>query len=154
MSNARGLANHSLYMAKLLIESWQRDQGRNDCVSGAIDAAFAPSVRGHLLDAYGWFLLAMMRVTTLPEQPPHRVADLPSAGPGIATPGEVIEYEHLETYGWLARLQAPLPTGLPKRPKGPVLASAGMYPHIGDYQEWIDTFERLFDRMSDSLDEY
>ncbi len=154
MSNARGLANHSLYMARLLIDAWQREQGRHDCVSGAIDAAFAPAVRGHLLDAYGWFLLAMMRVTQLPEQPPRRVEDLPRAGPGIATPGEVLEYESLEARGWLARLQAPLPPGLPKRPKGPVLASAGVYPHMSDYREWADTFERLFDRMSDSLDEY
>jgi hypothetical protein len=154
MANARGLANHALYMAKLLLEAWQRDLARKDCVTGAIDAAFAPAVRGHLLDAYGWFLIAMMRITQLPEQPPHRVADLPKVGPGIAVPGEVLEYEGLEADGWLARLQAPLPQGLPKRPKGPVLASAGVYPNITDYREWADTCERLFDRMSDSLDEY
>lgn len=154
MSSARGLANHSLYMARLLQSVWQSARSAAEAVPRAVDAAFAPAVQLHLLDAYGWFLLAILRTTQLPERPPHATTELPSLDVGIAVPGEIFEYRQLEREGWLARLQATLPTGLPKESGPQVLASAGRYPNVSDYADWTERLGDLFARMSDSLDEY
>ena len=154
MSNPRGLANHSLYMARLLLSAWRAAHGAALAPVNALDAAFAPAVRMHLLDAYGWFLLATMRVTQLPALPPHRVADLAPQAPGIAQPGEISECQQLEQSGWLAKLQAPLPTGLAKRSRGMSLAVESAYPDIALYQDCAAHFDVLFARMSDAIDEY
>ena len=155
MSSARGLANHSLYMARIVLAGWQASRDSSDIMSEAADAAFAPAVRLHLLDAYGWFLLAMLRATDLPERPPHTTDELPERGRGIAVPGELLEYQGLERQGsWLSRLQATLPRGLPRPAGRQVLAMAGSYPNINDYHGWAAALAELFERMSDSLDEY
>lgn len=154
MSTARGFANHSLYMARLVLSAWSTQVGTTNLPPGTAAAAFAPAVRLHLLDAYGWFLLALLRVSPLPPRPPHSVSELPSPGPGIALPGELAEYSVLEREGWLARLQAPLAPGIPQTAAPDLLARAGGYPDRSDYMEWCQQFEQLFDRMSDSIDEY
>lgn len=153
MSSARGLANHSLYMARLLLQAWSEQGAQAGAMPAAIDSAFAPGVRLHLLDAYGWFLLALVRVTALPATPPHSTASLPALAPGMAVPGEIDECRRLEREGWLSSLLAPLPAGLAKRSKGPVLAMAGSYPHIDDFEDWCVALDRLLTRMSDTLDE-
>ena len=91
MSSARGLANHSLYMARLVLAGWSRELEQAGASRQAMQAAFAPAVRLHLLDAYGWFLLATIRQTKLPERAPHHSQELPPLGPGIAEPGELDE---------------------------------------------------------------
>ena len=154
MSNPRGLANHSLYMARLLLAAWETAQTAAVAPVNAIDAAFAPAVRLHLLDAYGWFLLATLRVTQLPALPPHRVADLAPQAPGISRPAEISECQQLELSGWLAQLQAPLPTGLAKRSRGISLAIDSAYPDITLYRGCAAHFDVLFARMSDAIDEY
>ena len=153
MSTARGLANHSLYMGKLLLDAWAQQAARADIPTQATDAAFAPAVRLHLLEAYGWFLLATIRLSSLPPSPPQSTHELPALATGLAIPGEVAEYRRLEQDGWLGRLQAPLPSGLPRRSKTPVLAMSGSYPQIQDYTEWCGSLGALFGRVSDSLDE-
>lgn len=154
MSNPRGLANHSLYMARLLIAAWEGAHDAALAPVNALDAAFVPAVRLHLLDAYGWFLLATLRVTQLPVSPPHSVADLAPQAPGISRPAEVSECQQLEQSGWLAQLQAPLPMGLAKRSRGISLAVDSAYPDIALYRCCAARFDVLFARMSDAIDEY
>lgn len=153
MSSARGFANHSLYMARLLVGAWRQQRDAAKAMPSAIDAAFAPAVRLHLLDAYGWFLLATVRATDLPTTPPHSVDTIPALGKGLALPAEVDEYRQLEQTAWLGRLQAPLPKGMPRPTAGNVLAISGGYPQLADYADWCEHFEALFTRISDSLDE-
>ena len=154
MSSARGLANHSLYMAKLLLEAWSDAEAAAPTRQQALNAAFAPALRNHLLDAYGWFLLALMRQTKLPGAPPHCTAQLPQRGPGIAEPGEIDEYRQAEQQGWLAGLQKPLPKGLPPARRNNMLAVTGTYPGYNDYREYCSTLDALFQRMADSVDEH
>ena len=154
MSNPRGLANHSLYMARLLLLAWEEAHAAALAPVNALDAAFAPAIRLHLLDAYGWFLLATLRVTQLPVLPPHRVTDLAPQAPGISRPAEISECQQLEQGGWLAQLQTQLPTGLAKRSRGISLAIDSAYPDIAFYQDCAAHFDVLFARMSDAIDEY
>ena len=153
MSSARGLANHSLYMARLLLDAWGTRAAQGDLDSRVLAAAFAPAVRLHLLDAYGWFMLALLRAVPLPELPPHSVTDLPGRKPGIAEPPEINEFRDLERGDWIARLQAPLPRGVGQRAQRQSLASSADRPHIQEYEEWHGHFSGLFARMSVSLDE-
>ncbi len=141
-------------MARLVLSAWTVTHAKSVAPANALDAAFAPAVRLHLLDAYGWFLLATLRATQLPARPPHCVAELAPQPPGIARPAEVGECQHLEQEGWLAHLQAPLPLGLAKRISGMSLAVESGYPDVGMYQQCADRFEVLFARMSDAIDEY
>ena len=154
MTSARGLANHSLYMARLLLDAWLAADQTAPARTAALNAAFAPAVRSHLLDAYGWFLLALTRQTRLPNTPPHSTSELPELGPGIAEPGEIDEYRHWEQKGWLSALQAPLPAGMPPPQRSNVLAATAAYPGYDDYQEYFTTLEALFQRMADSVDEH
>lgn len=153
MATARGFANHALYMARLQLHAWadQRDAGTAQLA--AVDAAFAPAVRLHLLDAYGWFLLASLRLSKLPDQPPHSAQELPELPPGITEPGEVEECRELESGGWLRQLRAPLPPGLPLRASRQSLAIERGYPDINDYRNWADALADLAARMGESLDE-
>ena len=153
MSSARGLANHSLYMARLVLAGWSRELGQAGASRQAMQAAFAPAARLHLLDAYGWLLLATIRQNKLPDHAPHHSQELPPLGPGIAEPGELDEYRLLEREGWIGRLQATLPRGLPPKTRPGLLAISANYPQIEDYEEWAASFSALFARMADSLDE-
>ncbi len=155
MNSARGLANHSLYMARVLLEAWNGAQAdKSSTGDNILEAAFGPAVRGHLLDAYGWFLIAMARIASLPEVPPHHTGELPFLGEGIAEPGEIREYRKLEEEGWLSRLQAVPQRGV-GRPLPPGrLASSSTRPGMEDYREWCEQFDQLFHRMADCMDEY
>lgn len=155
MASARGLANHSLYMARLLAGQWQISLGEltRSSPEQALNAAFAPALRLHLLDAYGWFLLATVRATALPDAPPHRISELPELGRGIVEPGELEECRQLELTGWLAQLQKSIPSGLPPRSSAQVLASSGTYPRLDDFESWIAELARLFNHLGESLDE-
>lgn len=154
MSQSRGYANHSLYMAKILLDQWDSALGEGGLPANVLEGAFAPAVRLHLLDGYGWFLLATIRSSRLPVTPPHRVAELPDLDRGIAIPGEVKEYAHLEQEGWLRNLIQPVEPGLPRKKSAVSIAMTVDTPNIDQYREWHATFQALFARMSDSLDEY
>lgn len=76
-------------MARLLLDAWSDQLSRNRLEKNVLEAAFAPAVRLHLLNAYGWFLLAVVRFTPLPQQPPHSTVELPGPSLGIAEPNEI-----------------------------------------------------------------
>lgn len=153
MASARGLANHSLYMARLLAGQWQASRAGQTAPEQAMNAAFAPALQLHLCNAYGWFLLATVRATSLPDTPPHRISELPELSRDIVEPGELEECRQLERGGWLAQLQACIPAGLPPQTNAGVLASSGSYPQLEDFERWMTALDRLFDRMGESLDE-
>jgi hypothetical protein len=153
VASARGLANHSLYMARLLAGQWRASLAGQAAPEQAMNAAFAPALQLHLRNAYGWFLLATIRATALPDTPPHRIGELPELSRGIVEPGELEECRQLELGGWLAQLQAPIPAGLPPKTGDRVLASSGSYPQLEDFEHWITALDALFDRLGESLDE-
>jgi len=153
VASARGFANHSLYMAQVQLAAWrERVQDTSDSNNAVIDAAFAPAVRLHLLDAYGWFLLAMLRVSSLPATPPHCVSELPAQHQGLAVSAEIEEYARLELSGWLADLQSPIPAGVRQQQKGVLAAQWGH--GYANYEMWIEAFAQLFTRMGDISEEY
>jgi len=153
LSSASGLANHSLYMARLLLNAWSDQLAQQQAESNILEAAFGPAVRLHLLDAYGWFLLAVVRLTPLPKQPPHSTLHLPELKQGIAEPNEIVEYRELERDGWLAGLQA-MPEHGVERPLPPGrLASTKGRLQVEDYSACSVELESLINRMSTGLDE-
>ena len=153
MSSASGLANHSLYMARLLLSAWSEQLSLERIDSNILEAAFGPAVRLHLLNAYGWFLLAVVRLTPLPEQPPHSTLDLPKLGLGIAEPSEIAEYRELERHGWLAVLQAVPERGVERPlPPGRLASTVGRL-QAEDYLSSCGELEALINRMSTGLDE-
>ena len=112
MSQAQSYANHCMYMASVVLESWHDAIAEKDKPLSVLTASFGPAVRLHLLDAYGWQLLACNRITSISTKPPHRAVDLPPPANGIAQSPEVAEMAMLELSGWLADLQREIPPGL------------------------------------------
>ena len=157
MTSARSRANHGLYLARLLLQSWQAALDAQDVPARALDQAFLPAVREHLLNAYGWFLLEVSGAGVDVDNPPHSCAELPAVAPGKAISGEIREFQQLEVDGWLAELLAAQerPGGgvSTTRAPGNLLVSHSAQPHCDQLQEWAGALERLFDRMGDSLDE-
>ena len=140
-------------MTRLLLDAWSDQLARDHLERNVLEAAVAPAVRLHLLNAYGWFLLAVVRFTPLPQQPPHSTKDLPGLSLGISEPNEIAEYRELERQGWLARLQT-LPEQGIERPLPPGrLASTVARLQVEDYQGICANLEALINRMSTSLDE-
>lgn len=155
MSSPRGYANHSVYMARLLLEAWVREQAHSPANAAALDAAFAPALRQHLLDAYGWFLLSTLKLKALPTTPPHRTRDLPAQGEGLARPAEVERCHQLEQQGWLGDLQQPLPLGIPRASSRgqQLLAVTRQYPSVAEFQDWYQQLSTLFEQLGEALDE-
>ena len=155
MSSPRAQANHGLYLAKIQLSGWRYALAAQEVPAATLTQAYLPAVREHLLAAYGWFLLEVSGTGQAGDKPPRGCAGLPGVAAGRAVPGEVREFQQLETSGWLAELLA----------EGHVLARAAPMqgnlavaaPESGgceQVQQWINNLEVLFDRMSDSLDEY
>ena len=119
----------------------------------ALDAAFAPAVRLHLLDAYGWQLLACNRVTGLPLKPPHCVAAMPLLAEGIEVAPEVKEFRSLEAEGWLAELQKEIAPGLAPIAPAHVLAVERTRFNYATATDCFRELERLMDRVSGDIDE-
>lgn len=119
----------------------------------ALDAAFAPAVRLHLLDAYGWQLLACNRVTGLPLNPPHCVAAMPLLADGIEVAPEVKEFRLLEAGGWLAELQKEIAPGLAPIAPAHVLAVERTRFNYATATDCFRELERLMDRISGDIDE-
>lgn len=153
MSSPRGQANHSLYLARLLLAAWERELAHEDTPATVLAQAWAPAVRGHLLDAYGWFLLELARPAEMPASLPVSVAQLPAAAPGKAVPAEITEFEQLEREGWLAALlQAPASRSV-SRSSGSLAASVDGLPTPVAMATWAEQLDRAFARMGDLLDE-
>lgn len=156
MNAARGLANRDLYLAGILLDCWEQALARQELPAAALAEAFHGAVRAHLRSAYGWFLLAVLGVESLPDAPPRGCTALPLLTPGKAEPGEIREFRQLEQRGWLAELlAAPLPLRRPAASASPSLASpASELAGPRQLRGWLETLAATFDRMGDSLDEY
>jgi hypothetical protein len=154
---SRGLANHRLYLAALVLDAWRSALARESVPALVLDQAFAPAVREHLLFAYGSFLLAITQPDAAPSaSPPRCCAELPAPAPGKALGGEVAEFRQLEQQGWLAELLVPLPA-LPaesgRSVGGNLLAPRAEFPDCETCTQWHTSLAALMDRMSDSLAE-
>lgn len=155
MDSARGLANHSLYMARLQLAAWRDAQAQAETPQSALHAAFAPAVRLHLLDAYGWFLLASCRVARLPVTPPHSTQEMPDAPAGIGQSDAIAHCTLLEAdrNSWLAQLQAPIPPGLGQIRRSDNLAMVGHYPDPPLMAAAHAALADLIEQWDDSVDE-
>ncbi len=99
MSQSLAFANQSIYHGKILLTGWRYMIDGESEPREQVGLAFAPAVRRHFLDAYGWLLLAACRVNQVPEQPPHSVNDLPPLPAGLVRPAEVNACAALENDG-------------------------------------------------------
>ncbi len=153
MSSPRGQANHHLYLARLLVAAWRRDLAAEDIPASVLAQAFGPAVRGHLLDAYGWFLLDLQKPAQLPEVPPHRVAALPPVAPGKALPAEIEEFARLEREGWLAELVREPGSATPRRSDTNLAAQVVDVLDPDSLETQARHLDNAFARMGDFLDE-
>lgn len=155
MSAARGRANHALYLAQILLQAWSEGIDRQELPQRILADAYEPAVRMHLVDAYGWFLLAVSQTEPLPPAPPRKCADLPARPQGIAMPGEISEFRQLETSGWLAELLQHREYSRPVvASRGSLAAPAMELAGPEQLAAWRDNLAAIFERMSESLDEY
>ncbi|MEH6582871.1 MAG: DUF6586 family protein [Halioglobus sp.] len=154
MASPRPQANQKLYLARIVAASWRRELTAELIPATVLAQAFDGAARDHLRAAYGWFLLEIMQSETLPEIPPSSCADLPTLAEGKAVPGEIRELEQLERGGWLAEmLAAPAAVAQLKAP-GSLAMSVSQVSGPDFIDQSIDNLQQIFDRMSDSLDEY
>jgi len=155
MSSARAQANHKLYLAKILLAGWRDAAAAQDVPAMTLTQAYLPAVRAHLLDAYGWFLMQVSGSEQGSGAPPHCCADLPEVADGIAVSAEIREFQQLEASGWLAELLAePGKPGQVSRVQGNLAVPSPEQADCEQAQQWVTRLEGVFDRMSDSLDEY
>ncbi len=153
MSQAQSFANHSMYMASIVLTAWDSAVKAGALAAPVLEAAFAPAARLHLLDAYGWQLLACNRVTGLPLKPPHCVAAMPLLAEGIEVAPEVKEFQLLEAVGWLAELQKEVTPGLAPIAPAHVLAVERTSFNYAAATDCFCELERLMDRVSGVIDE-
>ncbi len=159
MSSLRARANHALYLARIQISAWQDQVGREQVPVTTLAQAFLPAAGNHLRTAYGYFLLTLVGATQLEASLPTTVADLPEIPQGQMLPPEVAEFQILEREGWLADMLAAVDLNIAIR--SPAIAATqtlSLTPAASASPEqalaWCDALQTLFDRMSDSLDEY
>jgi len=152
MTTSRGRANHSLYLARILVQGWQDTLSAEALPASTLSQAYLPGVRGHLADAYGWFLLEITRPGAIPDSPPHCIADLPEIAEGKALPGEIRELQQFEGTGWIGEMLDSDRPGDVARSPGNLASSGDTGPD--DASRWAASMQQLFDRMGDSLDEY
>ncbi|MEQ8801917.1 DUF6586 family protein [Haliea sp.] len=153
MSSLRGQANHGLYLARLLLRAWRRDLAAEDIPASVLAQAYGPAVRGHLLDAYGWFLLDLQKPAQLPATPPHSVTSLPPVAPGKAVPVEIAEFARLEQRGWLAELVQEPGAEQPRRSADSLAAPAANLPDPDSLQALAQQLDDAFTQAGDFLDE-
>jgi len=159
VSTARARANHKLYLARIVLNAWSDALAAEQTPAKTLGQAFAGAAREHLVQAYGWFLLQISDPSTLPELPPRGCAELPRLADGKAVPGEIREFIQLESEGWIADLLAQSDEwGGARGGAGSSsinLAAAAPDMHTPEtFARWADQLDSLFERMSDSLDEY
>ena len=104
MSSPRGLANHSLYLARIQLAAWSAELEREIIPAATLAQAFAPAACDHLKRAYGWFLLTLSGHSDTSIAPPRCCSELPEIATGKALPAEIKEFAQLEQAGWLAEL--------------------------------------------------
>lgn len=155
MSAARGKANQSHYLARLLLAAWARDDREQGAPAAVLAQAYLPAVREHLLNTYGWFLLEIAGIDDWPGAPPRRVHALPEVPEGKAVAGELREFDSLEQGGWLLALLADIEfNAAPVRSRGNLAQPVSDVPGVEDAQHWYTQLGAVMARMRDSLDEY
>lgn len=154
MSTLRGQANQSLYLAKILLQAWQRDLADEQVAARALCQAYLPAMRLHLQRAYGWFLLEISRPDQVPASPPGSTDELPGITEGKALPPEIRECGLLERSGWLAQLLDDGQGEVPAASSAGNLAAPAGEAGLEEASAWVEQLQSMFDRMGDSLDEY
>lgn len=158
MSTARALANQKLYHARILIDSWRAALGEEQVASTVLEQAFGAPVCGHLGAAYGWFLLEIAQPPEMPPEPPRCCADLPAVSEGRETPPEILEFRQLECEHWLASILDPVAvhsrSGVPLNNSQNLAVVTDQRFSPEEAARWHAQLNALFDRMTDSLDEY
>jgi hypothetical protein len=159
VSSLRARANHALYLARIQISAWQDQCGHEQVPVTTLAQAFLPAAGSHLRTAYGYFLLTLVGATQIESSLPSTVADLPEIPHGIMRPPEVAEFQILEREGWLADMLAAVDLDIKIRSPGIAAAQTlSLMPAASaspaQALAWCDAMQNLFDRMSDSLDEY
>jgi hypothetical protein len=155
VSSARALANQKLYLAKIQLAAWRQAMAAQDVPAMVLTQAFLPAARAHLMEAYGYFLLAVSGLEQVPGRPPASCTELPDVATGQAISGEIREFEQLEKDGWLAQLLAEPDNAVQSvRAASNLAVGSPLSADSASVQQWIDHLEALFARMSDSLDEY
>lgn len=153
MSGYRAQANHRLYLARLLLQAWEEGLAQQRVPAWTLAQAFEPAVCDHLADAYGWFLLEIAQPEPAPPEPPRCCADLPEPPAGKMPAPELREFEQLEQSGWLREVLRSRRGAAERQRRADNLAGdAPAGPE--EPSQWVERLQRLFDRMSDSLDEY
>ncbi len=158
MSRSRGAANRSLYRARILLESWDSARDQERFPEEQLTGAFLPAVRGHLQDAYGWFLRSATGVEEAADTVPlpRCTDDLAEPEAGRALPPELAEFALLEREGWLAELLAsPQDAGeeAPAQWSPNVLGSDRQAPGFAVAEEWYRRLNATMQRMDDSMAE-
>ncbi len=153
MSSARGQANHRLYLARIVLSAWEKALAEEDVSGAVLNQAYLPAVREHLTEAYGWFMLEIARPEPLPKTIPQSVQELPEVIQGKALAGEIRELAQLEESAWLGELLTAQPGEAVKTSSQNLLSGAAEGANMSQMRGWADQLQKLFDRMSDSLDE-
>ena len=134
-----------------------RDEGAHS--EAALIDGFLPALRGHLKEAYGWFLLSLAGIEdSAKETRPQSTGELPGPDAGKALSPEIAEFSQLESSGWLAQMlsddgdqryandtQSQLTQGLLVSDREPL-----GYPVV---LAWADALTAIMTRMDDSLSE-
>lgn len=128
----------------------------------ALIDGFLPAVRGHLIKAYGWFLLSLTGV----EEPvtavcPRSTQELPAPEAGKALSPEIAEFAQLENSGWLAQMlsddddqnHAHDAKDMSPKPAQGLLVSDREPPGFPVALAWADALTAIMTRMDDSLSE-
>jgi len=162
MSTPRALANQKLYCAKILIASWGEALAKEQIASTVLEQAFGQAVRDHLAAAYGWFLLEVAQPDQVPAAPPRNCSDLPAVAEGCETPPEIREFQQLEREPWLAQILTAVENQTPGHIEAALWTTSpdnlatvqgpGFTPQRAEQVH--RRLNELFQRMTDSLDEY
>ena len=161
MSTARAQANQKLYHARILINSWRSALDEQEVASRVLEQAFGIAICDHLAGAYGWFLLEVAQPAQMPPNPPRCCADLPVTAQDKEIAPEILEFQKLETQPWLAQIinRVSMSSGRATGDSQPrssqslaVESEQSFSPEQAE--QWHAQLNRLFERMTDSLDEY
>jgi len=159
LSSPRGLANHSLYLARIQLAAWRAELEREIIPAATLNQAFAPAACDHLKRAYGWFLLTLSGHADTSTAPPQCCSELPDIATGKALPAEIKEFAQLEKEGWLADLLSvhiTVPSQyrpVPGRIGNLAVPTSGS-PSVTEVTAYADQLDAHMARMSNSLDEY
>ncbi len=156
MITPRAMANQCLYYAAVQLTAWQQALTQARTPAHVLDVAFGAAVCEHQRRAYGWFLLSLAGETNLPEAPPARVSELAAPAVGEAVSNELQECALLERQGFIAELLAAqlTPTQCQPKPRHSLAVEQQAVYSFGLQSQWQEALGDLFERLSQTLDEW